>query len=94
EGPDGWDSSITPVMTELLEASESSTFTVAVKTPEDAVAGDYMITLTGLSDQVESDVVQVRVTVTTPTSWGLMGIGVAAAMITALLVVFMKFRRR
>jgi uncharacterized membrane protein len=94
EAPDGWDSSISPVRKELLEASESTTFTIVIKTPEDAVAGDYMVTLTGLSDQIESDSVQLRVTVTAPTSWGLLGIGVAVIMVIALLLVFMKFRRR
>ncbi len=94
EAPNGWDSSISPVRKELLEASESTTFTIVIKTPEDAVAGDYMVTLTGLSDQIESDSVQLRVTVTTPTSWGLLGVGVAVIMVIALLLVFMKFRRR
>ncbi|MGQ9515028.1 MAG: COG1470 family protein [Thermoproteota archaeon] len=94
EVPDGWDSSISPVSVALLEPSGSSTFTLIVNTPADAVAGDYMITLTGLSDQVKSDAVQVRVTVTAPTSWGYMGVGIAVLMIIALVIVFMKFRRR
>jgi len=67
-----------------------------VKTPDNTVAGDYLLTLKGLSDQVESDEVQIRVTATAPTSWGLIGIGIgiAAVMVVALIVVFKKFRRR
>jgi len=92
--PTDWDVTITPVSVQSLKPSESYAFNVAVNTPSDTVAGDYMITFVGLSDQVNSDSVQVRVTATAPTSWGLIGVGVAVVMVIALLVVFMRFRRR
>jgi len=92
--PTGWESSISPVQVVSLNPKESSTFTIVVKTPGDAVAGDYMVTLTGSSDQVKSDSVQVRVTATTPTSWGLIGVGMAAVMVIALFMIFRRFRRR
>jgi len=94
ETPEGLESSITPTQVELLKPRESLTFNVLVKASEDTVAGDYLITLTALSDQVESDSVQVRVTVTAPTSWGMIGVGVAVVIVIALLFVFMKFKRR
>jgi len=94
EAQSGWESSVTPIQVESLRPNEFFTFTLVVKTPGDTVAGDYMITLTGLSDQVRSDPVQVRVTATTPTSWGLIGVGIAVIMVVALLFVFIKFRRR
>jgi len=92
--PEEWDSSITPAQIELLKPREAFTFTIVISTPEDTVVGDYLITLTGLSDQIQSDQVQVRITVTSSTSWGLIGIGVALAMIVALVLVFIKFKRR
>ena len=92
--PEDWESSVTPVQVDSLKPRESFTFNVVINTPEDTVAGDYLVTLTGLSDQVESDEVQVRITVTAPTSWGLIGIGLAVAMVTALVLIFMKFKRR
>jgi len=92
--PQGWDTSINPAQIESLKPRESFTFTIVVETPDDTVAGDYLLTLKGLSDQVESDEVQIRVTATAPTSWGLIGIGIAAVMVVALIVVFKKFRRR
>jgi len=94
DAPQGWETSVTPAQVESLKPRESSTFTVVVKTPDNTVAGDYLLTLKGLSDQVESDEVQIRVTATAPTSWGLIGIGIAAVMVVALIVVFKKFRRR
>jgi uncharacterized membrane protein len=92
--PSGWEASITPTQVTSLAPNGYYTFTLIATTPGDTVAGDYMITLMGLSDQVNSDSVQVRVTATTPSSWGLIGIGVAAVMVVALILVFMKFRRR
>jgi len=92
--PSGWESSITPTQVTSLAPNGDYTFTLVATAPGDTVAGDYMITLMGLSDQVNSDSVQVRVTATTPSSWGLIGIGVAAVMVVALILVFMKFRRR
>jgi len=92
--PTGWDSSLTPVSKDLLQPLESFTFTGVVKTTSDTVAGDYLVTLTALSDQVNSGAVQVRITVTTPTSWGLMGVGVAIVMVIALAIVFLRLRRR
>lgn len=90
----GWDVSITPVRVDSLKPLESHTFTVVAKTTADTVAGDYLITLRALSDQAKSDQVQVRVTVTVPTSWGLIGVGIAAGMVIALMFAFIKFRRR
>ena len=92
--PEDWESSVTPVQVDSLKPRESFPFNVVIKVPEDTVAGDYLITLTGLSDQVESDEVQVRITVTVPTSWGLIGIGLAVVMVIALVLIFMKFKRR
>jgi len=94
DAPEGWETSVSPSQVESLKPLESSTFTVVTETPADTVAGDYLIQLKGLSDQVESDEVQIRVTATAPTSWGLIGIGIAAVVIVVLIVVFKKFRRR
>ena len=92
--PEDWELSINPIQVDMLKPQESFSFNVVAKTPENTVAGDYMITLTGSSDQVNSDQVQVRVTVATSTSWGLYGVGLAAVFIVALVLVFVKFKRR
>ena len=94
DAPEDWEASVTPVQVESLKPLESYTFTITVETPEDTVAGDYLLTLKGLSDQVESDSVSVRITVTTLTSWGVIGIGIAIVAIVALILAFVKFKRR
>ncbi len=94
EAPSGWEASVTPTMVEALKPRESYSFNIVLKTSGDTVAGDYMVTLKGLSDQASSDPVQVRVTATVPTSWGLIGLGVAAFMVIMLFFAFRRFRRR
>ncbi|MDD4898557.1 MAG: NEW3 domain-containing protein [Methanocellales archaeon] len=94
DAPEGWDVSTTPAQIGSLKPRESFTFTIVVEVPDDTVAGDYLLTLTGLSDQVESDEVQIRVTATASTSWGLAGIGIIAVILGGLIVVFKKFSRR
>ena len=92
--PEEWDVSITPVQVASLAPRESSTFNIMAKTPADTVAGDYIITLKALSDQVKSEETQLRVTAQASTSWGLLGFGVAGVAIVSLVIVFMKFKRR
>ena len=73
---------------------EDPAFNVVIDTPSDTVSGDYLVTLTGISDQVDSNPMQVRVTVNTPTEWGIYGFGIAIIIIIVLVLVFRKFRRR
>jgi len=94
EVEDGWDVEISPTQLGLLRPQESFSFKVTIDTPKDTVSGDYLVTLTGLSDQVDSNPTQVRVTVNTPTSWGIYGFGIAIIIIIALVLVFRKFKRR
>ena len=94
EAEDGWDIQLSPSQIDLLRPQESYSFDVVIETPKDTVSGDYLVTLTGLSDQVESNPMQVRVSVNTSTSWGLYGFGIAIIIIIALVLVFRKFKRR
>jgi uncharacterized membrane protein len=94
EVEDGWDVKISPAQVDLLRPQESFSFKIVIDTPEDTVSGDYLVTLTGLSDQVDSSPMQVRVTVNTSTEWGIYGFGIAIVIIIALVLVFRKFKRR
>ena len=92
--PEERDVPMTPVQVASLAPRESSTFNITAKTPADTVAGDYIITLKALSDQVESEETQLRATAQASTSWGPIGFGVAGVAIRSLVTVFMKFKRR
>jgi uncharacterized membrane protein len=94
EAEDGWDVTISPSQVDLLKPQQSYTFDVVMETPTDTVSGDYLVTLTGISDQTESNPMQIRVTVNTSTSWGIYGFGIAIVVVLALILVFKKFKRR
>jgi len=94
EAEEGWDIKISPSQVGLLKPQESYSFNVVIETPKDTVSGDYLISLASLSDQVESNPMQLRVTVNASTSWGIFGFGIAIVAIIALVLVFRKFKRR
>ncbi|MGQ9680750.1 MAG: COG1470 family protein [Candidatus Bathyarchaeia archaeon] len=94
DAPSGWESSLTLIQIASVAPKESSSFNVLVDIPDTTVAGDYMITVKAGSDQVDSSEIQIRVTVSAPTSWGLIGIGVALVAVIGLVIVFRKFSRR
>lgn len=91
---EGWSATVTPVQVDTLKARESATFNIEVKTTENTLSGDYMISVKGESDQMGSGIGQVRLTVSASTSWGIYGIAVAATFIALLVGVFWKFKRR
>jgi len=91
---DDWDITISPTQVDMLTPQQSCTIEVIVDTPTGTVSGDYMVTVGAVSDQSSSDNTQVRVTVTTSSSWAIYGVGVAAVLIVALVLVFKKFKRR
>ncbi|XES78605.1 MAG: carboxypeptidase regulatory-like domain-containing protein [Candidatus Bathyarchaeia archaeon] len=92
--PDGWSYTVTPSQVDVVRARDAATFNVGITAPENAVAGDYMVSVKGDSIEMGSNPGQVRVTVSASTSWGLIGVGVAGLFITILVVVFWKFKRR
>lgn len=91
---DNWDVTVSPIQVDMLSPLESCTFEVVVDTPSGTVSGDYMVTVGAVSDQSNSGLTQVRVTVTTSSSWAIYGIGIAAVLVVALVLVFKKFKRR
>lgn len=66
---------------------------VTITPPSDAVAGDYVVTLT-VNAGTATDNIDVRTTVNTSTVWGYVGIGLIALVVLALLFVFRRYGRR
>jgi uncharacterized membrane protein len=92
--PEDWETTITPAQVPTLAPRESVTFTIVADTPADTVAGDYLITVQTLSDQVESGEVDLRVTAKASTSWGFIGIGLAGIAVIGIIIAFTRFKRR
>ena len=96
--PEDWSITFKPERIEILSPDSSEEVEVAIKPPPKTIAGDYMFTLKFDSDPkpsvTELPELDIRVTVSTPTHWGWIGVGIVAAVIAGLTVAFTRLGRR
>jgi len=92
--PSGWEATVSPTQVDTLSPRSSTTFTVVLNTPSDTEAGDYLVNMKALSDQLESDSSDVRITAQASNTWGYIGIGVALVAVTGAALLFKRFKRR
>lgn len=92
--PEDWIAIITPKQVSSLEPRDSVTFTVDVELPGDTEAGDYLLTMQAISDQLESGAIDVRVTAKASNTWGFVGIGIAVVVVAGAVLLFRRFKRR
>jgi uncharacterized membrane protein len=90
---DKWTVDFKPDKIDALNAGEVREIKMEVLAPERTIAGDYMMTLTANAPEVNRSV-EFRVTVSTPTFWGWIGVAIVAAVILGLAVVFYRLGRR
>jgi uncharacterized membrane protein len=91
--PANWEVTSEPATIDTLPANQQQTVTAIFKPAKDAIAGDYVVTMSARADQASSSV-DFRVTVKTSTLWGLVGILVAVAAIGILILIFRRFGHR
>jgi uncharacterized membrane protein len=91
--PDGWDISFQPETIDRLPAGQTREVTMRVKPSSRAIPGDYLVRVTASNPQVNEQIA-VRVTVGSPTAWGLVGLGIIALSVGGLYGVFRRFSRR
>ena len=91
--PSGWTVEFSESTIDLLDAGASKEITATVTPSEDAMSGDYALTLTAKCTEV-SDTAEFRVTVETETVWGVVGIGLILVAALGLWFVFRKYGRR
>ena len=77
----------------MLEAGATQELTAYVTPSEEALSGDYALTLTA-SNSETSDSTEFRVTVKTETLWGVVGVLLILAAVAGLGYVFRKYGRR
>ncbi|MCK5566872.1 MAG: hypothetical protein KAI62_03100, partial [Actinomycetia bacterium] len=58
-----------------------------------AIAGDYMVSFRASSDNAEDDI-ELRITVETPTIWGILGIAIIVIVIIGVAIIFARLGRR
>ena len=91
--PQGWTVTFKPDKIDQLDPGAQREVAMMIKPGSNAIAGDYMLTVTASHPQVSLSR-DIRVTVQTPTLWGFVGIAVLVVVIGGLLGLFMKLGRR
>jgi uncharacterized membrane protein len=91
--PEGWSITFNPEKIDSLEPGLKRKVDVVVKPPKRTIAGDYFTTLKAESER-GSDSLELRVTVLAPRIWGWAGIGIAAAVIAGLGILFSRLSMR
>lgn len=91
--PSGWNVDFEPKDIEELAPNATSEFNVKITPSEQAIAGDYMVTVRAAGGPVSQEV-QFRVTVKTSTLWGAAGLGVIAVAALVLGGAVMRYGRR
>jgi uncharacterized membrane protein len=91
--PDGWKISFDEDEIEVLEAGEEIEIDANISPADKTLAGDYMVKFSAKSENAEDDI-ELRVTVETPTIWGIVGIAVIVIVIIAIAFIFARLGRR
>ncbi|MGN0968572.1 MAG: NEW3 domain-containing protein, partial [Oscillospiraceae bacterium] len=91
--PSGWTVEFSESSIDVLEAGATKEVTAYVTPSEEAMSGDYTLTLKAKNSET-SDSAEFRVTVKTETVWGVVGVLLIVIVAAGLWFVFRKFGRR
>lgn len=91
--PSGWETEFEPALIEVVEPGESATAVARITPTSEAVAGDYVVTVSANAEGA-SDEIELRTTVETSRVWGLIGIGLILVTFAGLGLVFQRYGRR
>ncbi len=91
--PSGWKIIFDTKEIEVLEAGEEIEIDANIKPANKTIAGDYMVEFRVNSENAEDDV-ELRITVETPTIWGIIGIAIIVIAIIGIAIIFARLGRR
>jgi len=91
--PSGWEVTFAPERVEEIAPNAEAEVTATVRPSPKALTGDYMVSMTASSGDVSSSA-DFRITVSTSTLWGLVGVLVVAAGLGVVTFVVNRFGRR
>ncbi|HIR14887.1 MAG TPA: hypothetical protein IAB31_13310 [Candidatus Choladousia intestinavium] len=91
--PTDWEVRFDSSTIDTLEAGATQEITAYITPAENAITGDYVTSLTISNDEV-SDTAEFRVSVQTPTTWGIVAICIIVVLVAALAYIFKKYGRR
>lgn len=92
--PEGWIVTFNPSQIDTIGAGQTQQVDAIITPPGGkTVAGDYTVSITA-NNGTMSQTLQLRVTVSTPTIWGWVGLIIVVLVIAGLAVLFIKLGRR
>jgi uncharacterized repeat protein (TIGR01451 family) len=91
--PSGWKVEVDPKTLDELGPGADQKIALHVTPSDKAIAGDYMVNVNSSGDGV-SDHADLRVTVTTSTVWGIVGLLIIAAAVIVLAFAVTRYGRR
>jgi len=91
--PRGWEVTFSPDTIQRIEPGATANVVATVSPADDAIAGDYRLTLRSQVAET-NDSIEVRATVKTSAVWGLVGVAVILLALVALGLVFRRYGRR
>jgi uncharacterized membrane protein len=92
--PEGWTVEFDPKTVDQVGAKTSQPVTVHLTPSGSAIAGDYNVTLAASTADGARETIEMRVTVDTSLSWGLIGIALIILTLVGLSWVFQRYGRR
>jgi uncharacterized membrane protein len=92
--PSGWSVEFDPKEIAEIPAGTQVEATAKIRPAEKAVAGDYMVTIRARPEEGTSESAEFRITVLTPTLWGVVGIAVIAVAVIVVGLAVVRFGRR
>jgi uncharacterized membrane protein len=91
--PSNWSVTFEPEKLDVLQAGQSQEIKARIKPAPKAIAGDYVVRMSASTPETLSSA-EFRVTVKTPTAWGIVGIVIILLLIGGLTWTFKTYGRR
>jgi uncharacterized membrane protein len=92
--PSGWKITFDPATIASLDAGKTQDVTAHIVPSSDALAGDYVVTMTANGDQSTTSSADIRFTVDTSLQWAVIGVALIAVVLIGLGLVFRRYGRR
>ncbi len=92
--PNGWTATVDPKEIAQIAPGDQTEVTANIAPSEKAVAGDYVVSVSARPTDGSAKNVDLRITVTTSTMWGIVGVGLIALAVAAVGIVVSRFGRR
>jgi uncharacterized membrane protein len=92
--PAGWKVEFDPKQIAEVPAGKQVEVTANIQPADQAIAGDYVVTVRAKPEDGPAKPADFRITVLTSTLWGIVGIGLIAVAVVVVGLAVMRFGRR